>query len=139
MKMTTCGTDRLSLSYSSTTLLKSVGKQTMAIYLTRAQIEEQYPISKRLLEKLASLGGGPRFYMPAKIALYRLDEFEAWIESAPCGGGDIDANARRRPQQGRKNRATSASDGSKEGPRSERNGRTKSLCPSAFSRLNTKL
>ncbi len=97
-------------------------------YLTRQQIAEQYPISAAKLAALANDPRGPRFYKPVDKALYRRDEFEAWIESAVVQPG-ADAGIQHRGR-GRRGNAISTSP---KKPAVSR--RLKSLTPSKHSSL----
>ena len=50
-------------------------------YLTTQEVAACRPISKSVLDKLRAKGDGPRCYMPTSVALYKLSEVDAWIES----------------------------------------------------------
>jgi hypothetical protein len=69
-------------------------RRELAKYLRRAQaaqyVRNQYgfPCSTALLDKLASLGGGPVYRRANRVPLYAREDLDAWAEariSAPMG------------------------------------------------------
>lgn len=54
--------------------------------LSRAEVEEQFGISKRFLEISAMRGRGPKRVMVGRLVRYRVADIRAWIDSKTIGG-----------------------------------------------------
>ena len=55
--------------------------------LSRAEVEEEFGVSKRFLERAAANGDGPpRIYLGRSVR-YRRSDLRAWIESNILDGG----------------------------------------------------
>ncbi|WP_096703305.1 hypothetical protein [Magnetospirillum sp. 15-1] len=50
-------------------------------YLTRQQVEKEYPIKAWTLAHLASQKRGPRYAIVGKNAVYARTDIESWIDS----------------------------------------------------------
>lgn len=58
-------------------------------YLTRREVEREYPVKAWHLAHVASEKRGPRYAIVGKEAVYTRNDIEAYIESLmtdPCGG-----------------------------------------------------
>lgn len=53
----------------------------MEEYLTTPQAAEKYKISVSSLTKWRVFGGGPRFIKLGKKVLYRVSDFDAWMDA----------------------------------------------------------
>ncbi len=52
----------------------------MTVYLRRREAAERAHVSVRLLEKLATVGGGPPYIrVGSRLTLYKIDEFDSWL------------------------------------------------------------
>ncbi|WP_137699325.1 helix-turn-helix transcriptional regulator [Marimonas lutisalis] len=54
--------------------------------LSRAEVEEQYGISKRFLERSMNDGNGVRYVRVGRLVRYRASDVVAWIEQNSMGG-----------------------------------------------------
>ena len=55
-----------------------------AAYLNCKQAGAHLNLSPRTLEKLRTLGGGPRFRKLRRRVVYKLGDLDAWAESRAC-------------------------------------------------------
>lgn len=60
-------------------------------YLTRQQVEKEYPIKAWTLAHLASQKRGPRYAIVGKNAVYTRNDIEAYIESLMIEPSRLDA------------------------------------------------
>jgi hypothetical protein len=65
--------------------------EASAKYLRRAEAAEYVrahwgiPCSRGLLDKLASVGGGPLFRRANRVPLYRVEDLDAWADARISG------------------------------------------------------
>jgi hypothetical protein len=57
-----------------------------AAYLNCEQAGAHLSLSPRTLEKLRTLGGGPRFRKLRRRIVYKVADLDAWAESRACHG-----------------------------------------------------
>lgn len=58
--------------------------QTAATYLNCEQAGAHLNLSPRTLEKLRTIGGGPRFRKLGRRIVYKLADLDAWSDSRAC-------------------------------------------------------
>jgi hypothetical protein len=56
-----------------------------AVYLTCDEAGAHLKLSVKTLEKMRTIGGGPRFRKFGRRVLYSLQDLEAWADSRACG------------------------------------------------------
>ena len=55
-----------------------------AVYLTCDEAGAHLKLSPRTLEKMRTIGGGPRFRKLGRRVMYSLQDLEAWADSRTC-------------------------------------------------------
>jgi hypothetical protein len=55
-----------------------------AVYLTCDEAGAHLKLSPRTLEKMRTIGGGPRFRKLGRRVMYSLQDLEAWADSRAC-------------------------------------------------------
>jgi hypothetical protein len=55
-----------------------------AVYLTCDEAGAHLKLSVKTLEKMRTIGGGPRFRKFGRRVLYSLQDLEAWADSRAC-------------------------------------------------------
>jgi Helix-turn-helix domain len=55
-----------------------------AVYLTCDEAGTHLKLSPRTLEKMRTIGGGPRFRKLGRRVMYSLQDLEAWSDSRAC-------------------------------------------------------
>jgi hypothetical protein len=55
-----------------------------AVYLTCGEAGAHLKLSVKTLEKMRTIGGGPRFRKFGRRVLYSLQDLEAWADSRAC-------------------------------------------------------